>query len=111
MERLRLTTLETRRKRVDLIQFFKFLNGHDHIKWKNEPEKIVLGDNNGPASRNLRRGGICFRREPANICTPRNEFFLNRVIPLWNELPQKVREAKSLNCFKAGLDKMELFKI
>ena len=109
LERLRLTTLETRRKRGKLIQFFKVLNGHDHIKWKNEPEKIVLGDNNGPASRNLRRGGICFRREPANICTPRNEFFLNRVIPLWNELPQKVREAKSLNCFKAGLDKMELF--
>jgi hypothetical protein len=57
LERLRLTTLETRRKRGDLIQFFKILNGHDHIKWKNEPEKIVPGDNNGPASRNLRRGG------------------------------------------------------
>jgi hypothetical protein len=57
LERLRLTTLETRRKRGDLIQFFKVLNGHDHIKWKNEPKKIVLGDNNGPASRNLRRGG------------------------------------------------------
>jgi hypothetical protein len=69
----------------------------------------VLRDNNGPASRNLKKGGgLCFRREPANICTPRYEFFLNRAIPLWNELPQKVREAKSLNCFKAGLDKMEL---
>jgi hypothetical protein len=60
LERLRLTTLETRRKRGDLIQFFKILNGHDHIKWKNEPEKIVLGDNNGPASRNLRRGVSVF---------------------------------------------------
>ena len=33
--------LETRRKRGDLIQFYKVLNGHDHINWKNEPEKIV----------------------------------------------------------------------
>ena len=49
-------------------------------------------------------------REPANICTPRNEFFLNRVIPLWNELPQKVREAKSLNCFKAGWVKWNYLK-
>jgi hypothetical protein len=104
-------TLETRRKRGDLIQFYKVLNGHGHIKWKSEPEKILQGNNDGPASRNLRRGDIIFRREPATMCTPRNEFFLNRVFPLWNNLPQIIREAKSLNCFKAGLDRMELFKI
>jgi hypothetical protein len=111
LEKLRLTTLETRRKRGDLIQFYKVLNGQDHIKWKNEPEKIMHGNNDGPVSSNLRRGGTCFRREPANICTSRKEFFLNRVIPIWNDLPREVREAKSLNCFKAGLDKMKLFKI
>ena len=71
----------------------------------------MQGDKDGPASRNLRRERICFRREPANICTSRNEFFLNRIIPLWNDLPQKNRETKSLNCFKAGLDGMDLFKI
>jgi hypothetical protein len=59
----------------------------------------------------LRKGGICFRSEPTNICTSRKEFFLIRVIPIWNDLPQEVREAKSLNCFhKAGFDKMKLFK-
>ena len=51
-----------------------------------------------------------FRREPAYICTSRKELFLNMVIPSWNELPQEVREAKSLNCFKAGLNKIKLFK-
>ena len=74
--------------------------------WK----KIVLGDKDGPAAKNLRRGGTYFRREPANICTSRNEFFLNRVIPLWNELPQNVREARTLDCFKAGLDNLKSFK-
>ena len=111
LEKLRLTTLETRRKRGDLVQFYKVLNGIDHIKWKNEPEKILYGTIEGPASSNLRRGGMCFRGEPANICTSRKEFFLNRVIPIWNDLPQEVRGAKSLNCFKAGLDKMKLFMV
>ena len=43
----RLTTLETRRKRGNLIQFCKVLNGLDHINWKNNPEKVVKGDKNG----------------------------------------------------------------
>ena len=87
--------------------FYKILNGLDHVQWKNRPERILIGES--PVASNLRRGGICFRREPANICTSRNEFFLNRVIPLWNELPLKIREAKTLNSFKAGLDNWKLF--
>ena len=109
LSKLRLTTLETKRKRGNLIEFYKIINGSDQFKWKIIPQKIVQGVMDGPAARNLRREGICFRREPANICTSRNEFFLNRVIPLWNELPQKVREAVTLNSFKAGLGKMKLF--
>ena len=58
-----MTTLEIRRKKGDLIQFYKSLSGHDHIKWKKEPEKIVQGDKDGPASRDLRGGGICFKRK------------------------------------------------
>ena len=109
LEKLRLTNLETRRKRGDLIQFYKVITGLDHIKWKKSPEKAMRSDIDCPDSRNLRRGGLCFHREPANICTPRNEFFLNRVIPLWNDLPKKVREAATLDSFKAGLDKQKSF--
>ena len=92
LKKLRLTTLETRRKRDDLIQFYKVLNGLDHIEWKRRPEKVVQGDKYVPAARNLRKDGIFFRREPGNIYTPRNEYLLNRVIPIWNELPQNVRK-------------------
>ena len=67
--------------------------GQVHVKWKNEPDINLV-------SRNL------FRRELANICTSRNEFFLNRVIPICHK---KLDEAKSVNCFKAGLDGMEIF--
>ena len=96
-------------KEEDLIEFYKIINGSDQVKWKKTLEKIVQEEKDGPAARNLRRGGILFRREPANKRTSRNEFFLNRVIPLWNELPQKVRKAVTLNSFKAGLENMKLF--
>ena len=55
LKEMRLTTLETRRKRGDLIQLYKVVNGHDHIKWNNDLEKIVLGNKDGPAAKNLRR--------------------------------------------------------
>ena len=109
LSKLRLKTLETRRKREDLIEFYKIINGSDQVKWKNMPKKDSPGINGWSCCKKLKKGGICFRREPANICRSRNEFFLNRVIPLLNELPQKVREAVTLNSFKAGLDKMKLF--
>ena len=39
----------------------------------------------------------------------RDNFFLNRTVPLWNDLPVNVKEAKSLNGFKTGLDGLGLF--
>ena len=41
LKNLRLTTLETRRKRGDLIQFYKVLKELDQIKWMKSPEKIL----------------------------------------------------------------------
>ena len=34
---------------------------------------------------------------------------LEWVIPVWNEFPQKLKEAKILNRFKTGLDKERTF--
>ena len=57
LSKFRLTTLETRRKRGDLIEFYKILNGLDHVRWKNPPDKIVQGDKNGEK---LKKGGYNF---------------------------------------------------
>ena len=111
LDEMRLTTLETRRKRGDLIQFFKIINGIDQVEWKNKPEKTLQGIENGPVTSNLRKKGICYHREPANTCMIRDTFFLNRVIPLWNTLPRHIKEAATLNSFKARLDKEESFLI
>ena len=37
------TTLETRRKRGDLIQFYKALSGLDSIEWLNELSVVERG--------------------------------------------------------------------
>jgi hypothetical protein len=41
----------------------------------------------------------------------RENFFTNRVIPLWNDLPVEIKEARTLDSFKAGLDKLKVFTI
>ena len=45
--------------------------------------KAFQGDNDGSVARNL-RNEICFRREPANICSSIDEYFLIRVIHVIN---------------------------
>ena len=44
VKHMRLTTLETRRKRGDLIQFFKIINKIDHVNLRNE----LLEKDRGP---------------------------------------------------------------
>ena len=72
----------------------------DHVKWCND-----LLDNN------MRRQGLCFQRESGKISNIRENFFKNSVIPLWNGLPVNVKEARTLNSFKADLDKLKLFMV
>ena len=84
------------------MQFYKALSGLDNIEWLNELSMIERGVN-------VRNGGKCFHREPANISIERGQFFINSGIPLWNNLSQTVKEAKTLNSFKAGLDRLRSF--
>ena len=107
---LKLTTLETRRKRGDLIQFYKILNKMDCVNWKKELVEKVRGAEAGPAG-NVRREGKSFHRESGKISNIRESFFINRTIPLWNDLPVDVKEARTLDSFKAGLDRLKLFDV
>ena len=70
LSQLNLTSLETKRQRGDLIQFYKILNKLDQVKWLKEPEQVVQNDELGPAA-NLRED-VCFYRSPGKVCTARN---------------------------------------
>ena len=72
---LKITSLETRRKRGDLIQFYKVLNGIDQIEWKNERLITIQGEQNGPVASNLKKKGLSFHRENARTSFLRVNFF------------------------------------
>ena len=44
-------------------------------------------------------------------CTPRENFFSNRIVPIWNELSPQVVQSASINGFKNRYDKSKLKSI
>ena len=58
----------------------------------------------GPAG-NIRGFKHKLARQPTKNCDQREHFFLNRVIPTRNKLPNYVVESGSVNIFKNNLDK------
>jgi hypothetical protein len=96
-ERLRqldLTTLEERRVRGDLIQWYKILNGFEKVSWIKEPR---LGHP---------RAGVRsqYILETVKNCQQREKFFTIRAPEAWNKLPDSVVGAGSVVSFKRLLD-------
>ena len=109
---LNLTSLEVRRTRGDLIQMYNLLHGVNNIDWCSPPQQIANLSETGPSSA-TRGHSMRFSREHfsssirnhlASSVTLRENFFLNRIIPTWNSLPNDIIEAQSLNIFKKKLD-------
>ena len=83
---LKLTTLQDRRLRGDLIQKYKIENNLDIVEWENLPNKSP--------PRGGRRGQ--FQRELIKNCAQRYNFFNNRIAGAWNLLPDKIRINKPI---------------
>ena len=107
---LGLTTLEERRIRGDMIQYYKCLNGYNKIDWFN-PNTIVSSVSlNGPAS-SIRGNKHRLNRQFIRNFPQRENFFTNRIVPYWNDLPSVVIDSKSINSFKANYDKFKAGKL
>ncbi len=94
LRRLDLPTMVYRRKRGEMIQVYKFL----HKIW--DIDEVFLT----PAIDNRTRGHslkLFKQRATSNV---RSHFFCNRVTDLWNELPEDVTKAPSVDAFKIRLD-------
>ena len=110
---MKLTTLNDRRTRRDLIEMYKVVNEHEQIEWVSFPKLRANLEITGPAmgvrgnSRRIRRESFKskFRNNFAHSVTVRHNFLLNRTVPIWNELPEIVVSSSSLNSFKSSLDK------
>ena len=93
-KKLGLTSLVERRARGDMIQQFKIFRGKDSINWVHKP---TLSNPRGG-----HRGHM--RREIVRVCDQRHYFFNNRIVNLWNSIPDEVVNSNSVNAFKRKLD-------
>jgi hypothetical protein len=109
---MNLTPLELRRKRGDLIQFYKLVNQIDALNLVNNPLPRDSLQLQGPSaatrgnSRRVRSQSFS-SRENNDFCSSvstRLNFFTNRTSKWWNKLPNDIVVAKSVNSFKAKLD-------
>ena len=99
---LGLTTLKERRKRGDLIQYYKISKGYNNVDWYHPNALTNSLNQSGPAS-NIRGMKHRLKRQITN-CPSRENFFINRIVSFWNELPFDIVNAASINLFKNKYD-------
>ena len=95
LKKINLTTLAYRRKRADVLQVYRIINNIDKI-----PFDLFFSYN-----RHETRGHRFKLDKPRANTKIRQNSFSNRVINVWNDLPDKVVAAPSINSFKNALEK------
>ena len=97
LSQLGLTTLETRRRRGDLIEAFKIMTDREDL------DKNLFFQ--------LATSGYGLRGHSLKLAVPRchldirKHSFSHRVVTDWNRLPEYVVMSPSVNAFKSRLDK------
>ena len=94
-----ISTLEERRRRGDIIQYYKLNKGYNVAKL----HEHQLHQPNGPTTRSKSRSQLIVKQ--LTKIKAREQFFSNRIATDWNELPENVINSASLNSFKNNLDK------
>ena len=109
LEVLDIQSLEDRRKRGDLIQYFKFYRGFNKIKWFHSNIPMASLSSDGPA-RGIRGTNHRVTKQLSRI-EARDNFLSNRVVNDWNGLPNEIVNSKSVNQFKNRLDEFTKRKV
>ena len=102
LRKLGLTTLEENRKRGDMVEMFKLMTGLSKIDYRLffqlAPVRYGAGNTRG-------NSGYLNVVEPTVARTDLRRFFFSHRCPrLWNSLPDSVKQAGSVNSFKAAYD-------
>jgi len=96
LDELKLTTLEKRRLREDLIEVYKLLTGRENI----DHTAILQLDNSCYGT----RGHKYKLKKYRSRLDIRKHFFSNRVVSHWNSLPSHVVDADTVLTFNKRLD-------
>ena len=95
LRKLGLPTLEYRRERADMIQTYKILHGIDKL----DNDKLFT-----PALYRATRGHSYKLQKRRSRLNVRANTFSNQVVDTWNNLPENVVNAPSVNAFKSRLN-------
>ena len=96
LKKLNLPSLRYRRLRGDMIEVFKIVKGIY--------DKRVAGDIFELASESTTRGHQYKITKHRSRSEQRKNYFTNRIVDIWNNLPASVVSAKSVKSFENRLD-------
>ena len=98
LSKLNLTTLSCRRARGDMLETFKYLNG----QYNTAPILNLDARTHGTTT----RGHQLKLEKGRSRLDVRKHFFTQRVVNLWNTLPENLVSAPTVNAFKNQIDKL-----
>ena len=98
---LHLDSLSKRRHIFDMVETFKIIRGHENVDANLWFQKI---DQNARQTR-LTAHPLNLVRRKVSRTDVRNNFFSQRVINPWNNLPDEVKDARKVQSFKDELHK------
>ena len=98
LKKLRLTTLEKRRVRGDMIQVYKLITKVDKVNYS---KFFTLSEGGRTRGHKFK---LSKKRTRLNL---RKNFFSQRVVNTWNRLPNRVVNASNVNAFKKELDEFD----
>ena len=96
-----MTTLEKRRERGDLIFMYRIMTGKDDVHYSTWFQ--LMSDREAGATTRAASGYLNVLPADSNNDIRRN-FFSQRVVDSWNSLPDRVKQAATVNQFKNSLD-------
>ena len=96
LKTLKLPSQKYRRERGDMIETYKYLNNI----YKTDHNWLVMDEASSTRGHSMK---LTKKRSNSEL---RKNCFSNRVVDNWNSLSEHVISAKSLNSFKARLDKL-----
>ena len=102
-------SLEERRKRGDLIQYFKIARCFEDVEWTHKTEQPSSLRAEGPAGatrghkQRLKKQHFSSRdmNDRRAAISERLNFITNRIVPAWISMPAEAINAGSVNAFKA----------
>ena len=105
---LGMRTLEDRRVRGDLIETFKILTGQNDVKYQTWFK--LAKDQEGSVETRAKTGYLNLVQPIQAKTEVRRNFFSQRVVPIWNKLPNHIKQVKKTNEFKNAYDEHTGFK-